>query len=194
MNFLTDIFNKDYYFKLGKRRDTFQKIFEYLGSLNKKDVTILETGIARQENNWQGDGMSTLMFDKYINSVGGNFTSIDINPSNINFAKSNVSPKSNLICSDSVIKLHEISRDENFPMIDVLYLDSFDLDFNNPTPSSFHHMKELLAIFPKIKKGTLIVVDDNFDGKGKGQMIKDFMQNIKINTFFDEYQIGWIYD
>ena len=194
MNFLTDIFNKDYYFKLGKRRDTFQKIFEYLGSLNKKDVTILETGIARQENNWQGDGMSTLMSDKYINSVGGNFTSIDINPSNINFAKSNVSPKSNLICSDSVIKLHEISRDENFPMIDVLYLDSFDLDFNNPTPSSFHHMKELLAIFPKIKKGTLIVVDDNFDGKGKGQMIKDFMQNIKINTFFDEYQIGWIYE
>ena len=73
MNFLTDIFNKDYYFKLGKRRDTFQKIFEYLGSLNKKDVTILETGIARQENNWQGDGMSTLMFDKYINSVGGNY-------------------------------------------------------------------------------------------------------------------------
>jgi len=40
----------------------------------------------------------------------------------------------------------------------------------------------------------LIVVDDNFDGKGKGQMIKDFMQNIKINTFFDEYQIGWIYE
>mgnify|MGYP003641162545 CR=1 FL=1 len=194
MNFLTDIFNKDYYFKLGKRRNTFQKIFEYTESLNKKNVTILETGIARQENNWEGDGMSTLMFDRYINSVGGNFTSIDINPQNVEFARSNVSAKSNLICSDSVIKLHEISRDENFPMIDVLYLDSFDVDFNNPVPSSFHHIKELLAIFPKIQKGTLIVVDDNFNGKGKGQMIKDYMKNIGINPFFDEYQIGFIYE
>jgi predicted O-methyltransferase YrrM len=194
MNFLTDIFNKDYYFKLGKRRNTFQKIFEYTESLNKKNATILETGIARQENNWEGDGMSTLMFDRYINSVGGNFTSIDINPQNVEFARSNVSAKSNLICSDSVIKLHEISRDENFPMIDVLYLDSFDVDFNNPVPSSFHHIKELLAIFPKIQKGTLIVVDDNFNGKGKGQMIKDYMKNIGINPFFDEYQIGFIYE
>ena len=79
-------------------------------------------------------------------------------------------------------------------MIDVLYLDSFDVDFNNPVPSSFHHIKELLAIFPKIQKGTLIVVDDNFNGKGKGQMIKDYMKNIGINPFFDEYQIGFIYE
>lgn len=194
MNFLTEVFNKDYYFKLGKRRNTFQKIFEYIESLNKKNITILETGIARQENNWEGDGMSTLMFDRYINSVGGSFTSIDINPNNVDFARSSVSDKSNLICSDSVIKLHEISRDENFSMIDVLYLDSFDVDFNNPVPSSFHHIKELLAIFPKIQKGTLIVVDDNFNGKGKGQMIKDYMKNIGINPFFDEYQIGFIYE
>lgn len=194
MNFLTDVFNREYYFKLGKRRNTFQKVFEYLESLNKENPTILETGIARQEDNWCGDGMSTLMFDKYINNKGGNFTSIDIDPNNVNFAKSKVSPKSNLICSDSVIKLHEISRDEKYPMIDVLYLDSYDVDFNNPTPSCFHHIKELLAIFPKIQKGTLIVVDDNFNGKGKGQMIKDYMKNIRINPYFDEYQIGFIYE
>ena len=177
MNFLTDVFNREYYFKLGKRRDTFQKVFEYLESLNKENPTILETGIARKEDNWSGDGMSTLMFDKYINDKGGHFTSIDIDPNNVNFAKSKVSSKSNLICSDSVIKLHEISRDKTYPMIDVLYLDSYDVDFNNPIPSCFHHMKELLAIFPKIQKGTLIIVDDNLNGKGKGQMIKDYMKN-----------------
>ena len=194
MNFVIDIFNKSYYFKLGKRRDTFQKIFEYLESLDKKNPTILETGIARTNENWGGDGMSTLIFDDYINLVGGNFTSIDIEPSNINFAKSKVSSKSNLICSDSVIALHKISRDKAYPMIDVLYLDSFDLDWNNPIPSSFHHMKELLAIYPKIQKGTLIVVDDNANDKGKGQMVKDFMKNIGINPYFDEYQIGFIYE
>lgn len=194
MNFLTEVFNREYYFKLGKRRDTFQKIFEYLESLNKKNPTILETGIARTDENWGGDGMSSLMFDKYINTIGGNFTSIDINPQNVSFAKSKVSSKSNLICSDSVIKLHEISRDINYPMIDILYLDSFDVDFKNPIPSSFHHMKELLAIYPKIQKGTLIVVDDNLQGMGKGQMIKDFMKNIGINPYFDEYQIGFIYE
>lgn len=194
MNFITDIFNRDYYFKLGKRRNTFQKIFEYLESLGKANPTILETGIARTKENWEGDGMSSLMFDKYINEVGGNFTSIDIDPSNVNFAKSELSSKSNLICSDSVIQLHKISRDEKYPMIDVLYLDSFDLDWNNPIPSSFHHMKELLAIYPKIQKGTLIVVDDNANNKGKGQMVKDFMKNIGINPYFDEYQIGFIYE
>ena len=194
MNFITDIFNKNYYFKLGKRRDTFQKVFEYLKSLDKKNPTILETGIARTDENWEGDGMSTLMFDDYINTVGGNFTSIDIEQSNISFAKSKVSSKSNLICSDSVIALHKISRDKEYPMIDVLYLDSFDLDWNNPIPSSFHHMKELLAIYPKIQKGTLIVVDDNANNRGKGQMVKDFMKNIGINPYFDEYQIGFIYE
>lgn len=193
MNFLTDIFNKEYYPKLGKRKNTFEKVFEYLESLNKQNPTILETGTARIENNWGGDGMSTLMFDRYINEKSGNFTSIDINQNNVNFAKSKVSSKSNLICSDSIIKLYEISRDETYPMIDVLYLDSYDVDFNNPTPSCFHHMKELLAIFPKIQKGTLIVVDDNLNGKGKGQMIKDYMKNIGINPYFDEYQIGFIY-
>ena len=194
MNFITDIFNRDYYFKLGERRNTFQKIFEYLESLSKENPTILETGIARTDENWEGDGMSSLMFDKYINEVGGNFTSIDINPSNVSFARSKLSSKSNLICSDSVIQLHKISRDEEYPMIDVLYLDSFDLDWNNPIPSSFHHMKELLAIYPKIQKGTLIVVDDNANNKGKGQMVKDFMKNIGINPYFDEYQIGFIYE
>ncbi len=194
MNFITDIFNKDYYFKLGKRRNTFQKVFEYLESLGKKNPTILETGIARTDENWEGDGMSSLMFDKYINAVGGNFTSIDIEPSNVDFARSQVSAKSNLICSDSVIALHKISRDKEYPMIDVLYLDSFDLDWKNPIPSSFHHMKELLAIYPKIQKGTLIVVDDNANDRGKGQMVKHFMKNIGINPYFDEYQIGFIYE
>ncbi len=194
MNFTTDIFNRYYYFKLGKRKNTFQKVFEYLESLGKANPTILETGIARIKENWAGDGMSSLMFDKYINEVGGNFTSIDINPSNVNFAKSELSSKSNLICSDSVIQLHKISRDEKYPMIDILYLDSYDVDFDNPIPSCFHHMKELLAIFPKIQKGTLIVVDDNLNGKGKGQMIKDYMKNIGINPYFDEYQIGFIYE
>ena len=55
-------------------------------------------------------------------------------------------------------------------------------------------MKELLAIYPKIQKGTLIVVDDNANDKGKGQMVKDFMKNIGINPYFDEYQIGFIYE
>lgn len=196
MNFVEHIFNEKFFPKLGKRADTFLKVFEYLDSLESEEITILETGVARKQDNWEGDGMSTLMFDEFANFSQRecNFTSIDINPENVIFARSKVSEKTELFCRDSVSKLREISLDANRPMIDVLYLDSYDLDFDNPGPSCFHHIKEFLAILPKLKKGALIIVDDNAKGTGKGAYIKNYMENIGVETYFDEYQIAWIYE
>ena len=42
----------------------------------------------------------------------------------------------------------------------LLYLDSFDLDPDNPTPSAIHHVLELLAARPLLGPGTVVVVDD----------------------------------
>lgn len=193
-NFVQDIFEKKFYQKLYHRSGTFKKVFKYLDNLENKNPCIVETGTCREEDNFAGDGMSTLMFDEYINYIGGSFTSIDINEENINFAKSKVSEKSNLICGDSVFNLYNISKDEGFPMIDVLYLDSFDIDMKNTHPSSFHHIKELLAIQSKIKKGALIIVDDSISGTGKGQYINEYMKDIGKECFFNEYQIAWIND
>ena len=50
--------------KLGARQHTFQKIFKYLDECS--NPVIIETGTYREENNYTGDGCSTLLFDNYI--------------------------------------------------------------------------------------------------------------------------------
>jgi hypothetical protein len=89
--------------------------------------------------------------------------------------------------------LHQLSLQENLSQIDLLYLDSFDLDWNNPHPSSFHDMKEFLAIKSKINSGCLILIDDNNRNLGKGRYVDEFMTNIQKQKIIDEYQIAWIW-
>lgn len=44
--------------------------------------------------------------------------------------------------------------------VDVIYLDSYDLDFDNPEPSGQHGLKEYKALLPVYKKDTLLLIDD----------------------------------
>ena len=76
--------------------------------------------------------------------------------------------------------------------IDLLYLDSFDINFNKPHPSMLHHIKELCAIIGRLEKGAIIVVDDNIEKSGKGGYVADFMENLGYKKIIDEYQIAWI--
>jgi hypothetical protein len=80
--------------------------------------------------------------------------------------------------------------------IDFLYLDSYDIEKDNPHPSQLHHVKELCAVMKNLKKDTIIVVDDHdaffTNGEiGKGTYVKDFMDNIGATLLFEGYQIGW---
>ncbi len=187
----TEFLNKfieDYQYLLNKRFVTFYQIFDYLESLDKDYYSIVETGCVRDVNNYSGDGCSTLLFDRYLNHRNGILRSVDINLETINNAKNFVSDKVILNCEDSVKYLYSLKLD-----IDLLYLDSFDLNWNNPHPSAFHHIKELLAISSNLKNGTLIVVDDNANNTGKGQYLADYMANIGKTTLFNDYQIGWVW-
>jgi hypothetical protein len=153
---------------------------------------IVETGCARQENNFEGDGMSTAIFDTFVNYHGGEFYSVDINSDNVRFAASR-SKKVNITCSDSVRFLYNQSKvwvAQN-RKIDLLYLDSFDFDIDNPHPSSLHHIFELAAIMPCLKEGTMICVDDNFDTAGKGSYVKEFMDLIGKERIYTDYQWIW---
>jgi hypothetical protein len=55
---------------------------------------------------------------------------------------------------------------ENFQLtptdfkIDLVYFDSWDVDWGNPFASAEHGKKELIAIRPFLRTGTIIVVDD----------------------------------
>lgn len=176
------------------RTGTFRKIFNYLDNINTENLLIVETGTTRGTDKLEWEGMSTVLFDKYLNEVkNGKVFSIDINYKNCEIASSLTSDKTTVICMDSVAFL--ANKCENYfkiENIDLLYLDSYDMDWNNPHPSSFHHMKEIACVFSKLKKGCLIVVDDNDKGKGKGEYVSQFLKNIGCECIFDEWQIGFI--
>jgi hypothetical protein len=129
---------------------TFKKLFENIMSV--KEPIILESGIASAGTN------STYLFNEYIKKYGGKFWSVDINKSLIDNNKGNMCPATELICDDSVNFFREWSKNNN--KADVIYLDSYDLDFYNPVPSGHHGLEEYKSLIPVIKKNTLLLIDD----------------------------------
>lgn len=176
--------------KTTKRAPSFAMMINHVGNIN--DPLIVETGCARQEDNFEGDGMSTTIFDTFVDYHGGEFYSVDINPENVRFAVSK-SKKAKISCSDSVKFLHQQAKvwTSQNRKIDLLYLDSFDFDMSNPHPSSLHHIFELTAIMPCLKEGTMICVDDNFGTIGKGGYVKEFMDLLGCQREYDGYQWVW---
>jgi predicted O-methyltransferase YrrM len=165
-------------------------MLNHVGAIH--DPLIVETGCARQENNFEGDGMSTTIFDTFIDYHGGDFYSVDINSDNVRFAAA-TAKKANLTCSDSVKFLYNQSKVwvAQRQKIDLLYLDSFDFDMDNPHSSSLHHIFELTAIMPFLREGTMVCVDDNFGTVGKGLYVKEFMDLIGKERIYTGYQWIW---
>lgn len=180
--------------QLGKRKATFENIFDHL--LHIQDPVIIETGTYREENNYAGDGCSTLLFDNFIGFTGsGKLISIDIDPKACALARNNTK-HAEVICGDSVETLALLDG-----RVDLLYLDSYNIQnwYDDWAPAS-HHLKELFAAKNLLVSGdTLIVVDDNLmapDGRrlGKGRLIYELMDSLGIDSLFDDYQIGWIWE
>lgn len=176
------------------RADNFQFIFEYLEKI--ESPVIVETGVMRADHGdmaFGDDGCSTFLFDQFINIHGGSFTTVDISENNCNHARSKISNKSTVTCSDSIPFLWNFHE-----KVDMVYLDSYDIEFKNPVPSQVHHIKELACLLKNIKKGSLIVIDDHdaffTNGQiGKGTLVKEFMAQIGKTPIFENYQIGFIF-
>ena len=184
---------------LGARIGGFDLIFNYLQSIN--DPLIVETGCARVADNYTGDGESSLLFDEYINEYGGEFYTVDISDVSVSYCRSKMkSVHSHVIKEDSITYLKQLNAEllQIGKQIDFLYLDSFDAPRDNPRvlfDSAKHHLYELMTILPSLKKGALIGIDDNwfennqFDGKGK--FVFDYMNSIKNDPLYVDYQIFW---
>jgi hypothetical protein len=178
------------------RADNFLRVFEMLENSNKSFFDIIETGTTRRDHghlSFGDDGASTYIFDQFINFYDGELLSVDINKDNVNYANSVTSDKTRVFCEDSVKFLWGLPGNQN---IDLLYLDSFDIEKQNPHPSQLHHIKELCSVIDKLKSETIIVVDDHdaffTDGKtGKGTYVKEFMKDIGADIIFENYQIGF---
>lgn len=178
-----------------KRRPGFECMIDHLRKC--QFPLIVETGISRQEDNFFGDGMSTLIWDAVCNEIQGTVQCVDIDPEACRFAKDRTTDKTMIYCGDSVkfLAAKEVEYDKLTRKIDLLYLDSYDIDINNWHPSAQHHIYELLAIKNALRPGSLVAVDDNLiiDGKviGKGTYVADFMQRVGKPMIYQGYQWIW---
>lgn len=177
--------------RLGKRADGFAAIFRALEGVGA-ELLVLETGCMRVPGNWEGDGQSTFMFDALARARGGTVISIDITPESLDTARRACSSATQLILGDSVAALHALSRLAVRPAA-LIYLDSFDLDRDNPLPSAIHHALELAAVRPLIGPGTVVGVDDYGLGAegGKGMILDRFFAAIRAEVLFSGYQKAW---
>ncbi len=185
--------------KLGTRADTFAKMFEYLDKF-ERPVGIVETGCVRYADNWQGDGCSTILFDHYVQAVGGVVYSVDIDPEATKLCRELVSSQVFLDTGDSVARLKQLAAAH--ADVDLVYLDSFDLFRPHTIQSATHHINELMAILPAIRDDTLVVVDDSptmYDDTvmprneitGKGMFVAQYAQQVGAEQLFSRWQVGW---
>jgi hypothetical protein len=207
-------FDREWGNLLGIRRDTFRHAFDYLAKKRAFGHLIVETGCARQPKNWAGDGQSSLLFGRFVSEFNGQLYSVDIDLHACEYARSIAGPRAMVTAEDSVPYLRRLSRElvQAGRQIDLLYLDSFDLDVRAPLPAALHHLKELCSIMPALGPRTLVMVDDSFrilhavrtgvntyevlrdDGiGGKGLYVAEYFQQLGLAPLFEGYQCGWAF-
>jgi len=180
-----------------------------LKKLGDKPASIVETGSSAWGTN------SSLLFDSYVNSFGGSLSSVDIRAEPMFTLRSLCSNRSFFSCDDSVSFLKHFAR-QNLPP-DLVYLDSWDVNWTDPLASSLHGFYEFLVVLPLLRKGALLLVDDtpaessvmlkvqpdcieDFERftrtygftPGKGALIKNFLvKNAIGKEVAHDYQLLW---
>lgn len=140
-----------------------------LSKNDKETVTIVETGCSAHGTK------STLLWDKYVTTFGGNVLSVDLNSHAVNLTNQQTSSQTTVTHSDSLHYLPTLTTP-----IDFLYLDSYDVDFLNPQPSAEHHLKEFNCVRHLLEKGSVVLIDDT-------PVSPEWLDNGKNNSIYDRY-------
>lgn len=208
-----NFFNQEIGRKLVLREKTFRAMFEYLDRF-ARPVTIVETGCTRKGGDWEGDGQSTVLFDRYVSlrDTESVVYSVDVDPASVAEARRLVSDRVKITNDDGVRFLAQLTQrlSAEGKTIDLLYLDSFDVDWIYWQKSAAHHIKELCAAIRVVRKDTLVVVDDcpleglfvvngeqqiQFTRQplvgGKGRFVAEFAAMAGAKLEFASYQAGW---
>lgn len=185
-------FDEHFRARLGKRAEGFAALFRLLDDHARP--LIIETGCLRVPGNWDGDGQSTFQFDWYARERGGHVITIDANPASIDSARRACSRTTSTILNDSVSALSALGSIAARPA-SLIYLDSFDLDVNDPMPSAVHHALEIMAARQLIGPGTIVAVDDYnlppLGPGGKGMIVDRYMNATGAHALYEGYQKIW---
>ena len=195
------IYDREFAPRLALRAQGFRTMFAEVESRleqagRAEDLLVVETGSSWRDDRWAELGLSTRLFDRFVLFHGGRFVTIDINAETIDRVRANCSSSTEAFCMDSVECLQRLQSELGSKTIDLLYLDSWDLDLRDPEPSANHHIKELQAVWNALGQGSVVGVDDNPqlpDGTriGKGMHIRRFLNATGRQPVFDGYQTVW---
>lgn len=125
-----------------------------LRQLESRAALIVETGSSAWGTN------SSLLFDSYIKEFGGVFLTVDLREQAASDLRPKLSEYSQAFTGDSVVFLEKLELPEHFSSISLAYLDSYDLDLENPQPAMQHGLLEFHAVHPFLAEGSILVVDD----------------------------------
>jgi predicted O-methyltransferase YrrM len=176
------------------RYETFQKGLALLEARNGK--MIVETGTTRGvslSSIFTGDGGSSILFGSWAKKHNAMVYSVDICAAAFDNAKPFVEVYAEHffpVCADSVAFLERFEG-----TIDFLYLDSFDFEAGNPQPSQEHHLKEIIAAYPKLTTNSVILIDDcGLPHGGKGRLAIDYLQKRGWKILINRYQVLLIHN
>jgi len=174
-------------------------------NINNNNI-IVETGCSTHQGT-----KSTKLWDRFVNSYGGNVYSVDLDNKAVTLTNSVTTDKTLVTCSDSVEYLKTFTQP-----IDLLYLDSYDVDFSNPLPSATHHLNEFNAVKNLLHKGSIVLIDDtplssdwyddaysipidsprrtNFlpEMSGKGSLVNIELEKMNATKILHQYQVLWV--
>jgi len=177
---------------LYQRADGFNLVFAYLESLDQSEYHIIETGTLRNPGNWK-DGQSARLFTEFVDHHKGSVRSVDIDPEAVAAARTAITSDSfESTCMDSVLYL---ATQLDLNTVDLFYLDSYDVKWNDDHLSATHHLQEFQIIEPYLKPGAMVVIDDNSRflesnaRTGKGHYIADYLDAKGMKPLYDAYQI-----
>lgn len=144
-----------------------------LERLEQNSACIVETGSSAYGTN------SSLLFDAYVSTFGGEFSTVDIRMEPALRLLPKVCCRTSLHVNDSVSFLRDWSNSHPDARIDLLYLDSWDVDWAAPDASALHGLSEFLAISKHLHVGSLMLIDDTPHDKS----VMDAVQPAKAESF-----------
>jgi hypothetical protein len=147
--------------------------------LNCKHANIIETGSSAWGVN------SSMLFDSYVNSFGGTFTTVDMRLVPLVTLKGRVTNRSSLHCNDSVLFLEKIAKAAI--RLDLVYLDSWDVDWSNPLPAGYHGLKEFLTILPLLSASHGILLVDDTPSTSESFHIETGLSPSIFESYLNEY-------
>lgn len=189
MTSFIETFDTEFMPRLGMRGPTMRAVIRECLVRNHK--AIVETGCLREKDNWEGDGQSSVIWANYVKQMGGSFKTFDIDEAACKLTNEIV-PGFPATHANSLRALLDDQSN-----IDLLYLDSYDVDMNDQHPAALHCLMELLSARKRLVRGSIVFVDDSPVGRdfvvtGKGRYVAEYFRDLSIAPFTFAYQVAWL--